>query len=83
MGRMEAPIGMRGEKMNEIIKSVMQMELESDNEGFVYFNELLYKVMRRVYGEQHVKNKILVDMEIQTMKKILAIKEKMIKKSRV
>lgn len=51
MGRMEAPIGMRGEKMNEIIKSVMQMELESDNEGFVYFNELLYKVMRRVYGE--------------------------------
>ncbi len=83
MGRMEAPIGMKGEKVNDIIKSVMQMELVSDNEGFVYFNELLFKIMRRVYGEQHVKNKILVDMEIETINKIQEIKQKMIKKSRV
>lgn len=58
---MDAPLGMRGEKMNDIIKSVMQMELVSDNEGFVYFNELLYKSMRRVYGDPHVKNRILVE----------------------
>ena len=55
---------MRGEKVNTIIKSVMQMELVSDNEGFVYFNELLFRVMRRVYGDPHVMNKILVDHEI-------------------
>jgi len=54
---MEAPIGMRSGKINEIIKSVMQMELESDNESFVYYNELLYNVMRREYGEQHVKKR--------------------------
>ena len=32
--------------------------------------------MRRVYGEQHVKNKILVDHEIRAMQKIEAIKQK-------
>ena len=61
---MESPLGMRGEKVNTIIKSVMQMELVSDNEGFFYFNELLFRVMRRVYGDPHVMNKILVDHEI-------------------
>jgi hypothetical protein len=30
MAHMENPLGMRGEKINEIIKSVMQMELVSD-----------------------------------------------------
>jgi hypothetical protein len=83
MGQMEPPLGMRGYPVNEIIKSVMAMELLSDNEGFVYFNELLFRVMRRVYGDEHVKNRILVEQEIQTMKKIDAIKEKMIKRSRV
>lgn len=66
---------MRGEKVHTIIKSVMQMELVSDNEGFVYFNELLFRVMRRVYGDLHVKNKILVENEIYTMKKIEVIKQ--------
>jgi hypothetical protein len=50
MAHMENPLGMRGEKINEIIKSVMQMELVSDQEGFVYFNELLFRAFRRVYG---------------------------------
>ena len=37
--------------------------------------------MRRVYGEQHVKNKILVDHEIRAMQKIEAIKQKKQKQS--
>lgn len=57
------------------------MELHSDEDGFVYFNELLYRTMRREYGESHVKNKILVDHELRTMQKIEAIKQKMQKKS--
>jgi hypothetical protein len=60
MAHMENPLGMRGEKINEIIKSVMQMELVSDQEGFVYFNELLYRAFRRVYGDYHVRNKIVI-----------------------
>ena len=83
MGHMDAPLGMRGAKINEIIRSVMKMELESDNEGYVYFNELLFKLMRRIYGDPHVKNKVLIKCELITMRKIEAIKEKMIKKSRV
>ena len=80
---MDAPLGMKGEKMSDIIKSVVRMELSSDNEGFVYFNELLYRAMRRVYGDTHVKNKILIESEINTIQKIEEIKRKMIKKSRV
>ena len=80
---MDPPLGMKGEKVSDIIKNVVRMELSSDNEGFVYFNELLYRVMRRVYGDSHVKNKILIESEITTMQKIEAIKQKMIKKSRV
>ena len=83
MGQMEPPLGMRGESVDDIIKSVMQMELVSDNEGFVYFNELLFKVMRRVYGDSHVKNKVLIESELVTMNKLQVIKEKMIKRSRV
>ena len=52
------------------------MEMQSDEDGFVYFHELLFRAMRRVYGEQHVKNKILVDHELRTMQKIEAIKQK-------
>lgn len=54
-------------KDTEIIKHVVLMELQSDEEGFVYFHELLYRAMRRVYGEQHVRNKILVDCEVKTL----------------
>lgn len=52
----------------------MGMDLVSDNEGFVYFNELLFKSMRQVYGERHVKNKILIQHEINAMRKIENIK---------
>ena len=82
MAHMESPLGMRGETMNDIIKSVMQMELVSDLEGFVYFNELLYRAFRRVYGDYHVRNKIVIEHEINALECIQAIKEKMIKKSR-
>ena len=37
--------------------------------------------MRRVYGETHVKNKILVEHELRTLKKIEDIKKRMKKKS--
>jgi hypothetical protein len=57
---MDKDLGMKGDKNEVIIRNVMQMDLVSDNEGFVYFNELLFKSMRRVYGEKHVKNLILV-----------------------
>jgi hypothetical protein len=64
---MESPLGMNDKFEKEIIKEVVLMELQSDDEGFVYFHELLFRSMRRVYGEMHVKNKIMVDHELRTM----------------
>ncbi len=46
------------------------MSLENDGEGFIYFNDLLYKSMRLVYGEEHVRNKLLGYAETRTMLKI-------------
>jgi hypothetical protein len=51
------------------------MDLEADGEGYVYFNELLFKTMKMIFGEEHLKNKILIDAEYRTIKKIKLIKE--------
>jgi hypothetical protein len=40
------------------------MDIEKDENGFVYFNELLYKTMRRVYGQRRVRNQIIVENEL-------------------
>lgn len=77
---MDAPLGMSDKSDKVIIKNVVLMELVSDEEGFVYFNELLFRSMRRVYGESHVKNKILVEHELRTMRKIEDIKENLKKR---
>jgi hypothetical protein len=50
------------------------MDLQSDEEGFVYFNELLFKAMKREYGVLHIKNKILAEHELKAMRKIENIK---------
>ena len=54
----------------------------SDEEGFVYFNELLFKSMKRRYGQERTKKKVLVDLELKTLEKLMRIKEKMITKQR-
>ncbi len=46
------------------------MELVSDQEGFVYFNELLFRAFRRVYGDYHVRNKIVIGHEINAIERI-------------
>jgi len=79
---MEEPLGMSGQDVQEIIKNIVKMDLQSDDEGFVYFNELLYKTMRRVYGEEHVVNKKLAEQEIKAMRRIQKITDNLQKKSR-
>ena len=46
------------------------MNIESDEDGFVYFNELLYKIMKSIYGPSHIRNKNLADMELKTIDSI-------------
>ena len=70
-------------KDNYITAEVVGMEIDRDEYGFVYFNELLYKTMRRVYGQRRVKNMIIVQHELETMLKIEEIQNKSAKKSRM
>jgi hypothetical protein len=55
---------------DQITKDIVRMDLDADGEGYVYFNELLFKTMKMVFGEQHLKNTILVDAEYKALKKI-------------
>ena len=48
-----------GENDAGIMRNIVKMSLESDEEGFIYFNELLFKSMKRKYGEEKTKKKIL------------------------
>ena len=43
---------MAGTKPKDIIRSIIQMDIESDYSGLVYFHMLLFKAMRRVYGSK-------------------------------
>ena len=38
------------QKENFVTAEVVEMDIERDENGYVYFNELVYKTMRRVYG---------------------------------
>jgi hypothetical protein len=55
------------------------MYLFSDNDGFIYFNELLYKTMKRRYANGRTKKKVLYELELDTLEKLEKImKEQMI-----
>ena len=76
---MSSPIGMEGEEINDdsdILRNVVLMNIKQDENGYIYFNELLYKVMKKKYGIKNVKNKILADKEIAAYIKINNIQKK-------
>lgn len=77
-------LGFKGQESDDklILRSVVKMGVESDEDGFVYFNELLYKSMKRLHGDEHINNKKLALNEIETKKKIQQITNLQIKKSR-
>ena len=62
---MEKPLGMKGESNNDVIKRIVLMGVQTD-EGYVYFHELLFKSMRILYGDMHVRNIILAENEFRT-----------------
>ena len=63
---MEPRLGMKGMDSQNIIKNIVRMDLISDEEGFVYFNDLLYVSMKRLYGDERVLNKSVAKAEIKT-----------------
>ena len=49
---------------NDLRKNMMKMKIKAED-GFIYFNELLYRCMRRVYGNLKLNKKMQI-FEIQT-----------------
>lgn len=54
----------------------------SDEDGYIYFNELLYKTMKRRYAGGRTKKKILFEVELQTLEKLEQIQLEQISASR-
>lgn len=52
----------------ELKKLLLKMAIKSDN-GYIYFNELLYRCMRRKYGAMKINKKMQI-YELQTQFKI-------------
>jgi hypothetical protein len=49
---------------NEMKKQVLKMGIRSED-GWIYFNELLYRAMRRVYGNFKLNKKMQI-LELKT-----------------
>jgi hypothetical protein len=65
-----------------ILRNIVKMSLDSDEHGFVYFNEVLFKSMKRKYAEERTKNRALIEHEVRALEKLQIMKQKMIKKQR-
>ena len=53
-------------------KQILKMGIRSNEDGFIYFNELLYRCMRRIYGNFKLNKKMTV-YEITIQFKLLKI----------
>lgn len=79
---MSVPLGMEDEEINDdsdYLRSIVLMNIKQDENGYVYFNELLYKVMKKKYGIKNVKNRVLAENEMKFYFKINNIQKKMSK----
>ena len=65
-GEKEQSLGFSEEFYNggELKKQILKMAIKSDN-GYIYFNELLYRCMRRKYGNMKI-NKRMQIFELRT-----------------
>jgi len=77
---MDEPLGIKGRTNNEVIKRIVLMGVQTDD-GYVYFHELLFKSMRFLYGDMHVKNMILAEQEFRTRQVLEKKQLKMMQKS--
>jgi len=59
------------QELSELKKSVLKMGIRSE-EGWIYFNELLYRCMRRVHGNFKLSKKLQI-VELLTQFKIFGL----------
>lgn len=66
------PFGLPPETTDDQMKKIMlKMGIRSDD-GYIYFNELLYRCMRRMYGSFKLNRKMQI-IELKTQYKIYNI----------
>lgn len=74
--KLPMPIGLPSDTTDEQMKKIMlKMGIKCDD-GYVYFNELLYRCMRRRYGAFRLNKRMQIH-ELKTQYKIYLIKLKM------
>ena len=73
-------MGMPNITDKDLRKNMLKMGIRS-SEGYIYFNEMLYRCMRRVYG-QFKLNKQMQIFELKTQYKVLILQLAVQKKSR-
>ena len=59
---------MPGVREGELKRTMLKMGIRSED-GYIYFNELLYRSMKRVYGNMKLNRDMLVT-ELKTQYKI-------------
>jgi len=50
-----------------IERELVMLNIQADEDGFIYFNELLYKTMKRRYAPGRTKKKVLFELELNTL----------------
>ena len=67
--KLPPPMGMQsGSKISDVKKKLLKMGIKTDN-GFIYFNELLYRLMREQYCKFKL-NKRMTLVELTTQFKL-------------
>lgn len=80
--QLKGNLSMAEESDAHILRNIVKMSLESDEHGFVYFNEMLFKTMKRKYAEERTKNRVMIEHELRALDKLQAIKNKLIQQYR-
>ena len=74
--RLPPPLGeQEGTKKSEVKKKLLRMGIRTDNNGFIYFNELLYKLMREIYCTFKLNN-TMAKYELVTQYRLFLLRKK-------
>eukprot|EP00347_Sterkiella_histriomuscorum_P004762 403359206 len=83
MTQLKEPLGLSNQLDDmEIAKELLSLGIRTELDGYVYFNEMLYRCMRRVYGNMKLDQEMQAN-EIKTQIKIQKMTLKQMRKIRL
>ena len=81
MKAIPAPLGYSDRTESELNREVLKMDIKSED-GWIYFNELLYRILRNRYGNFKLNKKMQI-RELVTQYKLFNLTVKQVKKSKI